>query len=385
MVNSEPQISNPKSQTLKRGWRFWSRIDVAAVLIFVVLLLAAFGSCFPQLPSSVAAEPERLAQWEASAREKYGALADFLGASGAFRWFRSPVFLIPLGLLAGATLVCTLDRWRSVWRRTFYQPVHCSDVALDSAPHTARLVVPSAVDSPNALRQCLKRRGFQVRTTNHPTNHQTNQPTIYLRGDRNRLTPLATLVTHLAVLLILLGAVLSSGYGWREEITIGPGEMAEVGHGSRMALRNDGFAIVRYPDGVVAGYEAKVTIFVAGQEAKRGSVQVNEPLSYDSNWFYLHGYQEAEGQYAVTLRAVRDPGYGVVIAGGFLLLLGLTVSFNLPHCWVHARIEPKGILRLAGRADKRAYGFSREFTAMVKEIERSIVSWQEQNPTVTKL
>jgi hypothetical protein len=90
----------------------------------------------------------------------------------------------------------------------------------------------------------------------------------------------------------------------------------------------------------------------------------------------------------VTLLTVHDPGYGVVITAGFLLLLGLTVSFNFPHCCIHARIEPQGAcpelaegacpelaegtLRLAGRADRRACGFGREFEALVEEIKRAV-------------
>ena len=375
-------MTSDKSKIPKRVYRFLSRLNVAAVLIAIVLLLAVLGSFFPQLSSSVAADPERLAPWEAAVRARYGALTDLLSASGAFRCFRSPVFLVPVALLALATLVCTLDRWRGLWRRAFHQPVRCSDTALDSAPHTASLTAPDAAALPRIVRECLERRGFRVQTTEiTPTNQQTiqpaNQPSIHLRGDRYRLFPLATLVTHLAVLLLLVGVALSSGYGWREQITIEPGEVAEVGHGSNLALRNEGFAIERYPDGSVASYEAQVSIAEGGRDVRRGSVRVNEPLNYGPVWLYLQGYAETPDGCSVTLLAVRDPGYGVVITAGFLLLLGLTVSFNFPHCWVHARIEPDGTLRLAGRASRRAYDFEREFTSLVEEIRHAVGAGKE--------
>ena len=359
-------MTSDKSPTPKRIWRFFARLNIAAILIAIILLLSVLGSFFPQLPPTIAADPERLARWETAVRARYGALTGLLSASGAFRCFRSPVFLVPVALLALATLVCTLDRWRGLWRRAFHRPVRCSDVALDTAPHTARLTIsPPRFGGAGGgiVRECLERRGFRVRTTKVvTTNH------IYLRGDRNRLSPLATLVTHLAVILLLVGVALSSGYGWREQITIGPGETAEVGHGSNLALRYEKFTIARYPDGSVAGYEAEMSIAEEGREVKRGSVRVNEPLTYGGVGLYLQSYARTEGRYSVTLLAVHDPGYGLVIAAGFLLLLGLTVSFNFPHCWVHARIEPQGTLRLAGRADRRACDFGREFEALVKEI-----------------
>jgi len=200
---------------------------------------------------------------------------------------------------------------------------------------------------------------------------------VYLRGDRNRLTSLATLVTHLAVLLLLVGAALSGGYGWREEVTLGPGEAVEIGHTSGLTLRNTGFTVERYPDGSAAGHEAQVAFIVEGQGATSGRIRVNEPLNYGPVRLYLRGYDGTAGQYSITLLAVHDPGYGPVIAAGFLLLLGMTASFNFPHCCIRARIEPEGTLCLAGRADRRAYDFEREFAALVEEIRHAVDSARE--------
>ena len=198
-------MTNPRRPALKRAWSFFTRPDVAAILIFAVLLLATLGSFFPQLPSDSTTDPERLAQWEAGVKAKYGALAKLLARSGAFRCFRSPVFLIPLALLALATLACTLNRWRGLWRRAFRQPIRRSDAAFESAPHSAAIALPDT-RSLNAARERLRQRGFRVQT-------EVAADVAYLRGDRNRLTPLATLVTHLALLLLLLGAALSGGCG----------------------------------------------------------------------------------------------------------------------------------------------------------------------------
>jgi cytochrome c biogenesis protein ResB len=365
MANDESPNSNLRSPVLKRAYRRLARLDLAAITMLIVLLLAALGSCFPQLSPSVAADAEQLARWETIVRDRYGALTDLLLASGAFRCFHSPVFLVPLALLVVATLVCLLDRWQRLWRRAFHRPVRCSRVALDSAPHTAGLTASPEVDLPAIVRECLERRGFHVRTTEVVT---ADRRLVYLRGDRNRSAPLATLVTHLGVLLLLVGVVLSSGFGWREEMVIGPGETVEVGRATGLALRNEAFTVVHYPDGSVAGYEAQVAVVEGQREMTHGCIQVNEPLAYNGIGFHLHGYEGIEERYSITLLAVRDPGYGPFVAAGFLMLLGMTVSFNFPHCWVHARVDPEGALYLAGRADRRAYGFGREFAALVEEI-----------------
>jgi cytochrome c biogenesis protein ResB len=346
----------------RKVWQFLTRLKVAAVLIVIILLLTALGSCFPQLSTSITADAQRASDWEADTQARYGLLTDLLAAIGMFSWFRSPVFLVSLGLLAMATLVCTLDRWGRVWSRAFRPPGIPSNLAFGAAPHAAELVGLPA-DLPHLLQKCLEDRGFHVRS------ETVRGDVFYLRGDRNRLTSLATLVTHVAVLLLLIGTTLSSGFGWREELTIEPDGIAELRHESQLALRNEGFTVERYPDGNVSAYQARVAVIDGGEEEVRGSVGVNEPLAYAGVGFYLHGYGETEGGHAVTLLAVRDPGYAPVILAGFLLLLGLTISLYFPRSWIQARVEPDGRLQLAGWAERRDCDFGREFTTLVEKVE----------------
>ncbi|HEY42866.1 MAG TPA: AMMECR1 domain-containing protein [Anaerolineae bacterium] len=118
-------------QILKRLWRFIVRMDVVSILIVVLLGLAALGSCFPPLPSSIEANPTSFSLWQAQARMRYGAFMDILISAGAFRFFRSPLFLLSLAILTTSTLICTLDRWKAVWRRTFHHEISCSAAASD--------------------------------------------------------------------------------------------------------------------------------------------------------------------------------------------------------------------------------------------------------------
>ena len=120
-----------------------------------------------------------------------------------------------------------------------------------------------------------------------------------------------------------------------------------MGYGSPLTVHNEGFAILRYPDGSPANYEAQLRVDDPSRTIS-GRVAVNRPLALRGVRLYLTGYQPADGGATVTLLAVHDPGYGWVIAGGLLLLLGVTVAVGFPHCSLHARIAADGTLRLAG-------------------------------------
>ena len=104
----------------------------------------------------------------------------------------------------------------------------------------------------------------------------------------------------------------------------------------------------------------------------QGQVRPNYPLNVGNRGLYLMGFVPTAEGVAITLQIVRDPGYGLVLMAGFLVLLGMVVRFNFPHCCIFARLESDGTLRLAGRADRRACDFGSEFQALMTELEAKI-------------
>ena len=139
---------------------------------------------------------EQESRWETLVRDRYGGLAGSLTAVGVFQFFQSPLFIGLLAVLVLTTLVCTLNRWPALWRGAWRRPGRPSDAMLDSAPHVATIIAAPSADLPDRVRRCLADRGFRVIS-------ETGDAGIYLRGDRNALARLASLVDHLAVILLL--------------------------------------------------------------------------------------------------------------------------------------------------------------------------------------
>lgn len=351
------------TDVVRRAWRWLARTDVAAILIALAIVLMAVGSLFPQWIGTAAADKTH---WDALIHDRYGGLTGLLTALDAFRLFQSPLFIGLLVVLVLATLVCTLNRWPALWRGAWRRPQRPTDALLDSAPHTGYFAASPSADLPERVRRCLRERGYRV-------TRDTSGDDVYLRGDHNSLARLASLVDHLAVLLLFIGAVTSAALGWRAELVLPPGQEAPVGHGSALSVRNEGFTILRYPDGSPANYEAQLSVADSTRTIS-GRVAVNRPLALGGVHFYLSGYQPTSAGDTVTLLAARDPGYGLVIAGGLLLLLGLTVALAFPHCSVHVRIAADGTLRLAGFADRGAVGFGHEFAGLSAELRKMGVS-----------
>lgn len=349
-------------QILKRLWRFIVRMDVVSILIVLLLGLAVLGSCFPQLPPKIESDLTNVSLWQAQARIRYGPFTDILTSIGVFHFFRSPLFILLLVILSLSTLICTLDRWKAVWRRAFHHEIDPSDATFQTAPYAAILTGKKDTDLSKILQIHLVELGFRVHT-------KMDHDSLHLRGDRNRMALLATLVSHLGVILLFLGILLSTALGWREEIIIEPNQSTTFPHRPGTTVHHEGFFIERYPDNSAADYEARIVITNEVGQVVRVSVRPNRPLSYQGVQLILTGYIGLQEDHVITLLAVHDPGFGAATIACFLLLLAMTVSFNFPHCCIHARCEPDGRLLIAGRAERRAYTFEREFSHIVEDLK----------------
>lgn len=349
-------------QIIKRLWRFLVRMDVVSILIVLLLILAALGSCFPQLPPSIETDPASLSLWQARAHTRYGTLTNTLISIGVFHIFRSPLFILSLVILSLSTLICTLDRWKAVWRRTFHYEIACSDATFQTAPYSAIVTKKKDTDLSSDLQNHLVERGFRIHT-------KMDHGYLHLRGDRNRIALLATLFSHLGVVLLLIGILLSTAFGWREEILIKPKQLAAFPNHPGTNVQHEGFFIERYPDNSAADYEARLVITNEVGQIFRASVRPNRPINYQGVQLILTGAIRLQEDYEISILAVHDPGFGTATTSGILLLLATIISFNFPHSCIHARSDPDGKLLIAGRAERRAYTFEREFSSIVEDLK----------------
>ncbi len=194
---------------------------------------------------------------------RYGERTAILNALGLFRWYETPVVVLLLGMWGAHTVTCTLLRWRGIWRG--------------------------------------------------------------VRQGKGEAT-WATLGTHLAVTLVLLGGWLTASQGWRADVTLPVGGMAALGP---VTVRLDAFTVDRRPDGSVRDYVARVALTVDGTVAER-EVRINAPLVRRGVRLLILRYAETDERRVVTFHLSRDPGYPLVVAGGTLLALCAAVTFYLP-------------------------------------------------------
>jgi cytochrome c biogenesis protein len=336
-------------RTLKSLWHYWGRTSVATWLLVLLAVLAALGSLFPQVPSDSADR----AAWLTAAEDKYGPLARVLTGLKLFAFFRSPWFWVPAVGLALSLLICTLIRLRPVWRSGAGRRRVPTLEELSHYPFRAHLSAPSAEEGLAAARGALRAGRFRAVEVS-----AGGQP--LLLGERNRLARLGTLATHLAPLLLLIGATVSGLTGWREDVALFmmPGDAVPVGPAGSFRLRLLDGQVDTYPDGSPSDYRVTLEVVPEDGAARERLLRLNHPVRHAGVSLLLTEYVPAGMTFGVRLLAVRDFGYPVVIAAGVLLVMGVCITFYLPHQQVWLWPAADGTIELAGRTSGDGVGFA---------------------------
>ncbi|MEZ4665270.1 MAG: cytochrome c biogenesis protein ResB [Thermomicrobiales bacterium] len=108
------------------------------------------------------------------------------------------------------------------------------------------------------------------------------------------MAKLATFPFHLALILILIGGIVGARYGFKENSFIIPeGSVREVGHGTGLSVKLDQFSDSWREDGTPASYRSDLILYKNGEEVKRQSITVNNPMSYGTTTFYQTSYGQA--------------------------------------------------------------------------------------------
>ena len=118
--------------------------------------------------------------------------------------------------------------------------------------------------------------------------------------DRNSYARLGTVLTHLSVLLILLGGLINAWWGFKGYVEVREGEAfvvsaaptsGEIVQPAGFTVRCDAFRVERYPDGSPKEYVSTLT-FLEGERVAldHRPLRVNHPLSYRGLNFYQTSY-----------------------------------------------------------------------------------------------
>ena len=314
---ASPWLTNPTGQL----WHTLTSVRLALVLILLIALATLAGTLLDQVPASVASDSTAYDRWLDQVRGRYGAFTPVMDRVGLFHVFGAIWFRMLIALLVANIVVCTVNRWPSIRSQVFTPRVRMNPAYFERARVGASFNV--TLDTPvaaAAVKKGLRSAGYRALTDDGES--------VAMYADRFRLSRLGTFLTHLSLIMILIGAVMGTLFGWNDDqFIVAEGTTQTLPLSKDISVRLDQFEDEWYPSGAPKDYSSQLTIFDNGKEVKTGTTRVNSPLVYKGIAFNQSFY----GQVAVL--QVKDAG-GNEIMNQSVPLAWTSTSGNRPIGWV---------------------------------------------------
>jgi cytochrome c biogenesis protein len=291
-ARARPVEPNPLARLGRAIWRLLTSVNFAVAQIIILSLLAVIGMTIRQLPDfawrSASDYDVAIAEIHARYDPVFGAgVVRALESLQVFHIFTSSWFTISLVVLAASIIVCTLDRTPRLWRQTTDIRVAQPDPFF--TPSLPDRAVMSGVPA-DALRSTLRRHHFKVR-------EEEIDGTRYLYGDRNQYTKLATLLTHLGLILFIVAAAVTTKFGDEQPLLIAEGEsltVQPIGTPGLLVVKNLGFEAPGFIEtGLARDFTTDLAVYRDGQEIARKTIRVNDPLAVDGYTFHENNFGPA--------------------------------------------------------------------------------------------
>lgn len=272
--------------------RLFTSVDFAVVQIIVLSLLGVVGMTIKQLPTFAFRSAGDYQAAMAEIHRRYDPVfgAGIVGAMERlqlFQVFTSTWFTVGLIVLVISIIVCTLDRTPRLWRQSKEIRVVQPDAFYD--PELPDRAAMTGVDGA-AVRAALRRQRFAVREAEVGGVH-------YLYGDRNRWTKLATLLSHLGLILFLIAGVVTWQFGEERGLVLAEGEtqtVQQIGTPNLLLVKNYQFeAPGLLETGQASDFTTDLGVYQNGVEIARKTIRVNDPLAVAGYTLHENGFGPA--------------------------------------------------------------------------------------------
>jgi cytochrome c biogenesis protein len=219
-------------------------------------------------------------------------------------WFRTILLLLCVNLI-----ICTMQRLPKTLKLLQHRDDQISPEKLEKFNCHKEMTIHLPLESTRTqLTEVISKEFARVQ----PLPTSDNFCAIAEKGRWSRLMVYAI---HLSVLVILLGAILGSIFGFKGFMNLAEGEssdevMLAKGKNSVMLpfqIRCDDFSVSFYDTGAPQEYRSDLTVIDKGREVLKQSIRVNDPLSYEGVTFYQASYGSMLKRAEVELQD-RDTG-----------------------------------------------------------------------------
>jgi cytochrome c biogenesis protein len=231
--------------------------------------------------------------------QRYGiGLYEVLNFFNLFDMYHSWWFSAILLLLVINLITCSLHRLPGILSQISRGSGALEDKTLKTLPYVEKIQISDPIKREEDIQSSLKKR-FK------DWGRIETERAVTLFSEKGGYSRLGVPITHLSILIILIGGIIGSLYGFKGHVNILEGESVnqvllrakdeEISKPIDFTVRCDDFNITYYnlpgrKEKHVKEYSSAITIVENGKEAVKKTVRVNHPLHYKGLAFYQSNY-----------------------------------------------------------------------------------------------
>lgn len=289
MTKAKKDQSN-KVSIIDYIWNLLSSVTFAVVIFALISITSIIGTIIEQQ-----AEPQRnivvlTKLFGASSAPTIYRVLDTLGFTDMYRswWFITLLFIFAANLI-----ICSFERLPKILSLIKEDPSYLHDEQLKTIPLKRDFVVKKDISKlKEQIISTLKRVGYKI----HQKALEDGSTQFF--AEKNKYSRLGVYITHLSLLLILIGAIVGIYFGFNGYLNLLEGTQSSVVYLRNekeiplgFEIRCDDFDVTFYDNtDTPKAFRSVLTIIENGKEVMKKTIAVNEPLRYKGITFYQSSY-----------------------------------------------------------------------------------------------
>ena len=311
MEEQTKETAEKPSGGIHKGiWGFFTSIKLTVLLLIILALVSVIGTVIDQT------DPMKNMQMLVGmfGPEQGAEVLKLLVKTGMTNMYHSWWFVGLLSLLSANIAICTIDRFPRVWHIISKAQTPLTDDVLKNIGMKREIKTKSSAELKDKVKAAVKSMGYSPKEA-------VEGGVTHIYAEKGKYSRLGVYITHTSVLVIFMGAMIGSFWGYKGYVQIVEGQTVEAVTllnkpllrkvGPEMPLdfgvRCDKFVLKMYGTSEMpSDYLSTLTVVDAGKEVMNKTIRVNDPLEYKSIRFYQSSYGVQPGMAAVTLRVTKD-------------------------------------------------------------------------------
>jgi cytochrome c biogenesis protein len=289
-------MKTTQSEKANSLWKAFASVKLTLVLLILLAVTSIFGTLIPQQESAM----------ELAQRLSPG-LVNLLGSLQVFDLYHSYWFRLMIGALALNLIVCSLDRFPSSLKLFRSSPTPERAKPFENLPSHRMISARRSMDD------VVTRVMETLRSKYRRVEKKEAEKAAYVYADKGRYSYFGVYLVHFSILLILVGGIVGSFFGFEAFVNIPEGDTVQkitlrksaVDKELPFGVRCDRFVVDFYENGAPKEYRSDIAFVRDGKVEMQGPLLVNHPLSFMGITFYQSSYGTIAGK-KVLLSVTRE-------------------------------------------------------------------------------